>query len=62
MTQQEFEIVKSLAYGETNEQISTAEGITVDKVQKVRTEHAADIESARADLQKAGYINELKRD
>lgn len=56
MTQQEFEIVKALAYGETNEQIATAEGITADEAQKVRTEHAADIESARADLQKAGYI------
>jgi len=56
MTQQEFEIVKSLAYGETNEQIAVAEGITADEVQKVRTEHAEEIESARADLQKAGYI------
>lgn len=56
MTQQEFEIVKSLAYGETNEQIATAEGITADEVQKVRTERAADVESAKVDLQKAGYI------
>ena len=56
MTQQKFEIVKSLAYGETNEQIATAEGITADKVQKIRTDHAADIESAKTDLQKAGYI------
>lgn len=56
MTQQEFEIIKAFAYEETPEQIATAEGITADKVQKVRTEHAADIESARVDLQKAGYI------
>ena len=56
MTQQKFEIIKSLAYGETNEQIATAEGITADKVQKIRTDHATDIESAKADLQKAGYI------
>ena len=35
---------------------AAAEGIAADKVQKIRTEHAADIESARADLQKAGYI------
>ena len=56
MTQQEFEIIKALAYGETNEQIATAEGITADQAQKVRTDHAADVESARADLQKAGCI------
>ena len=56
MTQQEFEIIKALAYGETNEQIATAEGITADEVQRICTEHAADVESARADLQKAGYI------
>ena len=56
MTQQKFEIVKALAYDETNEQIATAEGITADEVQKVRTEYAADVEVAKADLQKAGYI------
>ncbi|UZT82157.1 hypothetical protein [Caproicibacterium sp. BJN0003] len=56
MTQQEFEIVKALAYGETNDQIAAAEGITADEVQKIRTDHAADIESAKTDLQKAGYI------
>ena len=56
MTQQEFEIVKSLAYGETNEQIAVAEGIKADEVQKIRTEHAANVESAKTDLQKAGYI------
>lgn len=56
MTQQEFEIVKALAYGETNDQIAAAEGIAADEVRKIRTEHAADIESARADFQKAGYI------
>ena len=56
MAQRVFEIIKAIAYGETNDQIATAEGITADKVQKIRTEHAADIESARVDLQKAGYI------
>ena len=56
MTQQEFEIIKSLAYGETNEQIATAEGITADEVQRIRTEHVADVESAKFDLKKAGYI------
>ena len=56
MTQQEFEIIKALAYGETNEQIATAEGITAENVQKVRVEHAADVETAKADLRKARYI------
>lgn len=56
MTQQEFEIIKALAYGETNEQIATAEGITADEVQKIRKDHAEEIKSAKDDLQKAGYI------
>ena len=56
MTQKEFEIVKALAYGETNEQIAEAEGITAEDVQKIRTERAADVESAKADLKKAGYL------
>jgi FixJ family two-component response regulator len=56
MTQKEFEIIKSLAYGETNEQIATAEGISMPDVEAIREKFADEIIAAKADLKKAGYL------
>ncbi|MCI1951804.1 MAG: hypothetical protein LKJ50_05295 [Clostridiales bacterium] len=56
MTQQEFEIVKALAYEETPEQIATAEGISMPDVETIRNKFADEIITAKADLKKAGYL------
>lgn len=56
MTQQEFEIIKALAYEETPEQIATAEGISISDVEAIREKFADEIIAAKADLKKAGYI------
>ena len=48
MTQQEFEIVKALAYEETPEQIATAEGISMPDVEAIRNKFADEIDAAKA--------------
>ena len=55
--QQKFEIVKSFAYGETPEQASEANGISVPEIQAIQQSCAADIVEERETLKKAGYIH-----
>ena len=55
--QQKYAIIKALAYGETPQQASEAEGVSVSEVQKVQCTYAADIANERETLKKAGYIN-----
>lgn len=58
MTNQQIsEIVKALAYGETAQQASAAEGIPVADVQKIAIGHSAEIGVEKEMLKKAGYIN-----
>ena len=57
LEQQKFEIIKSLAYGETPQQAAEAEGVSVSAVQAIQQSCAADIAEERETLKKAGYIH-----
>ena len=56
--QQKFEIIKSLAYGETPEQASEANGISVPEIQAIQQSCAAEIAEEREILKKGGYISD----
>ena len=55
--QQKYEIIKSLAYGETPEQAAAAEDVEVTAVREIQSTEAAEIAEERDILRKAGYIN-----
>ncbi len=50
------EIIKALAYGETQDQIAQDEGIGIPAVQEVQQSCAAEIAEERDMLKGAGYI------
>jgi len=56
MTQKQFEIIKAIVWGETNQEIVEATGATKDDVQNVRDNFASEIETAKSELKKAGYL------
>lgn len=58
MTDQRIhEIIKGLAYNEPPEQVAAAEGVTVEDVQQIAVERAAEIDAEREMLRKAGWLD-----
>ena len=55
--QKKFEIIKALAYGQSPEQIATAEDVTPVEVQEIQQFCAAQIAVRRDALKQAGYIS-----
>lgn len=55
--QKKFEIIKALAYGQSAEQIATAEDVTTAEVQEIQQSCAAQIAVRRDALKQAGYIS-----
>ena len=55
--QQIHEIIKALAYGETAQQAAAAEGVEVADVQKIAVDRAAEIDTEREMLRKAGWLS-----
>ncbi|MEA4941939.1 MAG: hypothetical protein VB094_05275 [Oscillibacter sp.] len=53
--EQQYEIIKAMAYGQSDEEIAAAEGMAVEEVAAIRTAQEGQIEAAKADLRKAGY-------
>lgn len=58
MTDQRIqEIIKSLAYGETAEQVAAAESVTVGEVQQIAANCVDEIQTEAEVLRKAGCLN-----
>lgn len=53
--EQQYEIIKAMAYGQSNEEIAAAERMAVEEVAAIRANQEGEIEAAKADLRKAGY-------
>lgn len=54
--EQTYEIIKALAYGNSPEEIAAAQGVTVEDVAFIQHTQAGQIEAAKADLQKGGFL------
>ena len=58
MTDQRIqEIIKSLAYGETAEQVAAAESVTVGEVQQIAANCVDEILTEAEVLRQAGFLN-----
>ena len=57
MTDQWYmEIVKALAYGESQSLIAECEGVTVAEVEAIATQDADKVAQRKAQLKEAGYL------
>ena len=56
MNETTFEMIKSYAYGCSDEEIAELYDITAGEAEKYRTEYSAEIKDRREELKKAGYI------
>ena len=56
--EQKQEIIKSLAYGYTAEQIADNEGVEVDVVAKFAEENADAVEEMKSYLKEEGWLDE----
>jgi len=54
--EQEFEIIKALAYGRTAAEIVDAEGVTYQDVIEVEDMNGPAIAEARAELKEGGFL------
>lgn len=54
--EQTYEIIKALAYGKSPEEVAAAQGVTVEDVAFIQHTQAGQIEVAKADLQKGGFL------
>lgn len=55
--QQRNEIIKALAYGKEPEAIAGAEGVELSEVNDISVICSVEIEDARAELEKGGFLN-----
>lgn len=54
--QQLHEVIKALAYDQSDEQIADAEGLEPEIIAQLREEQAQEIAQAKADLKKGGFL------
>lgn len=56
--QQKSEIIKAFAYGSTPEAIAEAEGVELSEVKDIKAFCDLEIEEARAEFEKGGFLND----
>lgn len=54
--QQLHEVIKALAYDQSDEQIADAEGLEPEIIAQIREEQAQAIAQAKADLERGGFL------
>ena len=56
MNETMFEMIKSFAYGCTDEEIAALYDMTTEEAKQYRAEYAVEIKERREELRKGGYV------